>query len=140
MSEGGATRPVVEVVAGVILQEGRVLLSRRPAGTHLGGLWEFPGGKMEAGESPEAALARELEEELGIQVTVGEMVARVEHRYPERHVALRFFRCALRAGTPRPLEVAAIRWVPVEEVASLPLPPADAPVVQWLLQHRSGKS
>ena len=98
--QGGEGGKVVEVVAAVIEREGRILIARRPAALHLGGLWEFPGGKRQPGETPEAALVREIREELDAAVTVGELLDDVEWTYPEKTVRLLFFRCAL-AGEPR---------------------------------------
>ncbi len=123
---------VVEVAAGLIEEDGRLLIARRPAGSHLGGLWEFPGGKREAGESWAACLARELREELGIEVEVGAEVHRVRHRYPERVVEIRFYRCRRLAGEPRPLGAAAVAWVVAADLPRYPFPPADAELVRWL--------
>ena len=125
---------VLRVVAGILEAEGRVLLTRRRAGTHLAGLWEFPGGKVEAGESDPVALARELREEIGVRVRVGELFEQVTHAYPDRTVALRFYRCEILEGTPEALEVADLAWVPVSELSGYPLPPADAPLVGRLLE------
>ena len=110
-----------------------MLLTRRRAGTHLAGLWEFPGGKVEAGESDEAALVRELLEEIGVRVRVGRLFERVTHAYPERTVDLCFYRCEVLEGTPEALEVADLAWVPLADLPGYPLPPADAPLVGRLL-------
>lgn len=117
------------VAAGVIIRDGRVLLTRRAAGQHLAGLWEFPGGKLERGESPEEALVRECAEECGIAVEVGEILDVTHHRYPEKDVLLLFYRCSLRGGEVRHLEVADHAWVAPSEFDRYPLPPADEPVV-----------
>ncbi len=85
--------PPIEVAAGLVFRGGKLLLTQRHPEAHLGGLWEFPGGKREPGETFEQCLARELEEELGIEVTVGELIESITHVYPERTVHLRFFRC-----------------------------------------------
>ncbi len=92
---------MIEVVAAVIERGGRILIARRQAGSHLGGLWEFPGGKRQDGETAEAALVREIREELDAAVSVGELLDDVEWRYPEKTVRLRFFRCAARGGAAR---------------------------------------
>lgn len=122
------------VSAGVLVHEGRVLLSRRMQGAHLAGLWEFPGGKVEPGEGPREALLRELAEELGVRVEVGRCLDVVHHVYAEaeREVILLFFVCALHAlsEAPRAIEVAEFAWVGPAELASYPMPPADAPVLQ----------
>jgi len=117
--------PVVLVAAGVIQEAGRVLVSKRLAGTHLAGLWEFPGGKVEDGEAPEAALVRELREELGIEVRVDSVMDVVFHAYPEKSVLLIFYRCTRLAGEPRDLEVAGHRWVPLADLRDEEFPPAD---------------
>src|SRR4030095_9474868 len=93
----------IEVAAGLIFREGLVLLAQRPPGPHLAGLWESPGGRREAGESWEACLARELREELGIEVKVAGLYSRISHSYEDRIVELRFFLCRLSSGEPRPL-------------------------------------
>jgi len=123
-----AFAPVV-VAAAVIIRDGRVLLTRRAAGQHLAGLWEFPGGKLEDGESPEAALVRECEEECGIEVEVAGILEVTHHRYPDKEVLLLFYRCELRAGEVRHLQVADHAWVPPENLGDYSLPPADEPVV-----------
>lgn len=123
----------IEVGAGLVFHAGALLLARRPAGGHLGGLWEFPGGKREPGEGWEDCVVRELREELGIEVAVGELFDRVLHDYPERAVELRFFLCRLLAGEPRALGCDAFAWVHPSELARYPMPPADRPVLERLL-------
>lgn len=120
--------PIV-VAAAVVIRDGRVLLTRRAEGQHLAGMWEFPGGKLEDGESPEDALARECLEECGIEVEVGEILDVTHHRYPEKDVLLLFYRCSLRAGEVRHLQVADHAWVAPPELGRYPLPPADERVV-----------
>ncbi|MGB8330360.1 MAG: 8-oxo-dGTP diphosphatase MutT [Polyangiales bacterium] len=120
--------PVV-VAAAVIIDNGRVLLTRRAEGQHLAGLWEFPGGKLEDGESPEEALVRECREECGIEVQVEQILDVTHHRYPAKDVLLLFYRCALRAGEVRHLQVADHAWVAPAELGDYPLPPADEGVV-----------
>jgi len=122
---------VVEVVAAVIERDGRILIARRPAASHLGGLWEFPGGKRRAGESAEAALVREIREELDAAVAVGELLDTVDWAYPEKTVRLRFFRCAL-AGEARAAEGQEIAWVRPAELRDYEFPPADAGLVARL--------
>lgn len=133
LSPGHADQAWLAVVAGLIFQNGRLLVTQRRAGDHLGGLWEFPGGKLETGETAEEGLARELREELGVEVRVGARLAVVEHRYPERSVRLQFFRCTLLRGEPQPLGCAAIAWVTAEELGRYEFPAAD---VQLLAQLR----
>lgn len=125
----------IEVVAGVIRDaRDRVLLARRTEGRDLAGLWEFPGGKREPGESPEAALVRELQEELGIEVEVGPALMRVPQQYPDKRLELDV-RCVDRwKGTARGREGQALAWVPIDKLARYRMPPADRPVVAALLQ------
>ena len=124
-------RPSILVTAAVIERNGRFLVTRRPDGSHLAGCWEFPGGKCEAGETLESALAREIREELDAEVVVGAEILRTSHAYPERIVELRFFECRL-LGEPMPQQGQAVRWVSREELAALDFPPADAELVRRL--------
>lgn len=123
---------VVQVAAGLIRRRGRYLIARRRAGTHLGGFWEFPGGKCEPGESLEACLRRELREELGIAVTASVPFRVVRHRYPGKTVELHFFRCVVRRGEARALDCEEIRWVTPEEMVRYEFPPADRAVIRAL--------
>lgn len=125
--------PVVEVAAGLICDEGgRYLITRRVAGSHLEGLWEFPGGKREAGETLEECLQRELVEELGAEFMVGERIEIVTWRYPEQTVILHFFRCRLAGGTIQPRERQAHAWVEPGRLADYAFPPADRELVARL--------
>ena len=121
----------VEVVAAVVERDGRYLITRRLEGTHLAGLWEFPGGKILPGEKPEDALRRESKEELGVEVAVGELIQMVDWAYPEESVRLLFFRCAL-AGEPTPLEGQEMRWVAAADLRSYNFPDADATLIARL--------
>jgi len=126
---------LVKVVAGVLQDaRGRILLARRTEGRDLAGLWEFPGGKREAGESPEAALARELREELGIEVEIGDPLVCVPHCYPHKRLQLDVRRIASWRGMPKGHEGQALAWVPQQKLASYSMPSADRPVVAALLQ------
>ena len=118
--------PVIEVSAGLVFRDDRLLITQRPAGSHLAGLWEFPGGKREPGESWEAWLERELDEELGVRVSVGRLFEEVVHDYPGKRVHLRFFVCRLVAGEPAPIGCAAVAWVTAGELGRYEFPPADA--------------
>ena len=120
----------IVVAAAVIERAGRVLLTKRPAGTHLAGCWEFPGGKLRRGESPQAALVRECREETGLEVGVGRIVDVTFHRYPERDVLLLFYRCEWLRREVEHLEVADHAWVTPAELDRYELPPADRPVVE----------
>ena len=122
--------PVI-VVAAVIEDGEAFLLTLRPAGTHLEGHWEFPGGKCHDDEAHDAALRRELREELDVEATVGERVHQVTHAYPDKTVELHFYRCTLR-GTPRPLIGQQMRWVRRDELSALPFPEADADLIRQL--------
>ncbi len=128
--------PVVEVTAAVIRRGARYLVTQRDPAKHLGGLWEFPGGKRERGESLEACLARELHEELGARVRVGPRLAIVPWSYPERRVLLHFFRSRLLSRRIDSREGQPHRWVTAAELRSLPMPPADATVVARLVPER----
>jgi 8-oxo-dGTP diphosphatase len=124
----------IHVVAGVIRDaRGRILLARRTVGRDLAGLWEFPGGKVEPGESPEDALVRELREELGIEASVGEALLRVPQQYPDKRLVLDVRRVTFR-GVPKGLDGQALAWSPLQALAKYPMPPADRPVVAALTQ------
>jgi mutator protein MutT len=121
----------MHVVAAVIEDGDRFLLTRRQAGVHLAGLWEFPGGKVAAGESHEQALRREMREELDTDVEVGTVVSTATHAYDDRHVTLHFYACIL-TGDPRPLLGQEMRWVPRGELRGLGFPPADKELIALL--------
>jgi mutator protein MutT len=125
----------IEVAAGLIFREGKLLITQRPAGGHLPGLWEFPGGKREPEESFEECLRRELKEELGIEVTVGELVESVTHAYPEKTVHLKFFRCEWLKHEPQPLGCLAFRWASAQELPTFEFPTADARLLDRLRQQ-----
>lgn len=123
----------VIVSAAVLIEDGKVLLSKRKSGTHLEGLWEFPGGKVEAGEDPRDALARELEEELGIRASVGEIVDVTFHRYDDadKVVLLLFFEATRAPGSPEPraVDVAEVGWFGPASLDPATFPPADVAVL-----------
>ncbi|MBI4475774.1 MAG: NUDIX domain-containing protein [Acidobacteria bacterium] len=125
-------RPHVTVVAAVIEREGRYLVTRRLAGVHLEGFWEFPGGKCEDAEPLETCLRRELREELGVEAVVSDELLHVKHRYPDRVVELHFFRCAL-DGEPRPLLGQEMQWAAREDLDHLQFPPADGEMIARLM-------
>lgn len=135
--------PVIQVVCALIEDDsGRLLLAQRPPGKHLAGLWEFPGGKLEPGESPQAALVREIAEELGCAALPGAALTPVTHAYETVTVKLMPFlaRLAEKDAKPEAREHAALRWVTREEIDALPMPAADAPIVaEWrALRARPG--
>lgn len=119
------------VVAAVIEDDQRFLVTRRQPGVHLAGMWEFPGGKIDPGEPHDAALRRELREELDVEVEIGERVHQTRHAYPERTIELYFYRCSLK-GVPRPLLGQEMRWVPRAELQLLGFPPADTELIELL--------
>ena len=124
----------IVVTAAVIEQHGRFLLTRRLAGAHLEGVWEFPGGKCDHNEALAACLSRELHEELDIDVRVGEEIFTVTHAYPEKTVELHFFRCVA-LGEPRPVLGQEMRWVPRAELAMLEFPEADSKLIAMLTRQ-----
>jgi mutator protein MutT len=130
--DSASSTPFIEVAAALLFRDGRLLITQRHADAHLGGLWEFPGGKREPGESFEACLRRELQEELGCDVEVLECVESVTHAYPEKTVHLQFHRCRWLAHEPRPIDCAAIRWVGREELSQFAFPAADAQLLDLL--------
>lgn len=120
----------IHVVAAVIEDpEGRILIARRPAHAHLGGLWEFPGGKLEPGEGPSAGLAREIREELGILVTAHRPLIRLVHHYPGKSIRLDVHRVLAFEGVAEGCEGQPIAWVDREGLAAYPMPPADRPIL-----------
>jgi 8-oxo-dGTP diphosphatase len=124
---------LVEVVAALIQDDqGRYLITRRRGGSHLAGMWEFPGGKREPGESLEGALRRELTEELSACFAVGEKVETVRWDYPERTVVIHFYRCRLESGTIEPRESQAMEWVAPECLKKFDFPPADRELIARL--------
>ncbi len=125
-------KPLI-VVAGIIRNsKGQILLGQRRPGTHLEGLWEFPGGKVEANETLEQALKRELEEELGIQVSTSQPLITVEHQYPEKKVLLYVLEVSNWLGEVQSLEQQVLQWVNPENLSKIKMPEADIPVVRLL--------
>lgn len=116
----------------MIFRDGQVLITRRHTGVHLGGLWEFPGGKREPEEGFEDCLVREIREELGVEIKVGRLFEEISHTYPEKAVRLKFFECELLAGEPQALDCAAIRWVGPAELGDYEFPAADARLLRKL--------
>jgi mutator protein MutT len=118
------------------VQDGRYLIARRKPDTHLGGLWEFPGGKREPGETLEDCLRRELREELGVEVTAPIRFRVVRHEYPEKTVELHFFLCSIHAGRARALGCEDLRWVAPDELTDFEFPPADRTLIEVLRNVR----
>ena len=125
---------VLVVACALIDPDGRVLIAQRPAGKQMGGLWEFPGGKVEPGERPEEALIRELSEELGITVQEPCLApfSFVSHSYADFHLLMPLYVCRRWEGTPTAREHTAIRWVRPKDLTDCPMPPADKPLVPML--------
>jgi mutator protein MutT len=126
---------VIEVSAALIFRNGKILITQRHAKSHLGGFWEFPGGKCEPGETFEQCLAREIHEELGVEITAGELFEDITHAYPEKTIRLKFFVCKLISGEPQPLDCAAFKWVEKAELAGFKFPAADARLLEKLTAY-----
>jgi 8-oxo-dGTP diphosphatase len=116
----------IDVAAGLVFRQRKLLITQRHAESHLGGLWEFPGGKREPGETFEQCLVRELREELGIEVTLGPLIESVLHTYPEKTVQLKFYRCEWLRGEPQMLGCAALEWIHANQLSAYAFPAADA--------------
>jgi mutator protein MutT len=123
---------VIDVAAGLVERDGLILITQRKIGSHLAGLWEFPGGKREAAETWQDCLVRELHEELAITVTVGELRYETVHHYPEKSVRLRFYAAVLISGEPRPVDCAAVAWVGPKDLPTYAFPEADRELVALL--------
>lgn len=141
-ADGHGNEPRVSttiVAAGVLFDGGKVLVTQRKAGSHLAGAWEFPGGKVEPGEDPRAALVRELGEELGVEARAGDVVEVTFHRYPEKAVLLLFFEAMLAEGSPAPsaVDVAALRWAGPDDLDEAAFPPADRAVLRKVRERLS---
>jgi len=126
--------PYVVVAAAILQREGKILLTRRKLDAHQGGLWEFPGGKQELGETLEQCLRRELKEEIDIEVNGLQHFYTLCHRYPEKEVELHFFTCSIFQGDPKPLGSIEMAWVPMGKLAFYEFPAADRPVLRKILQ------
>ncbi len=129
ISNGGR---LAEVAAGLVFRNGQLLITQRHREAHLGGLWEFPGGKREPEESFEHCLQRELREELGIEVVIEELLESLTHAYPDKAVLLKFYRCRWVKHEPQPLGCAAIAWVRRDQLVQYAFPAADARLLQSL--------
>ena len=132
---------MIDVSAALIFHNGRLLITQRPGDSHLGGLWEFPGGKCEPNETFEQCLIREIREELSMDIAVGELFEEITHAYKERTVHLKFFMCRWIGGEPQALGCAAFKWVTKDELGQYEFPAADAQLLerltrQWLGDRR----
>ncbi len=139
MPDGLNVKPRLRVVAAALLDpERRVLLAERPAGKHMAGWWEFPGGKVGTAETDEQALVRELREELGIESRVHRKVATMTHEYPDRIVDLILLHASILSGEPRGLDGQQLKWVDCQSLGSERLLPADLPLIPALQALSSG--
>jgi len=132
----GLTKNCINVSAALVFRAGKLLITQRHLKSHLGGLWEFPGGKREAGETFEQCLVREIREELGVEISVGTLFGEISHDYPEKSVRLKFFRCRLLSGEPQPLDCAAVKWIDRSELDLHDFPAADVQLLAKLKSPR----
>ena len=128
----------IEVSAALIFRGGKLLITQRHATSHVGGLWEFPGGKREAGETFEQCLVREIREELGVEISVGQLFEEVRHDYPEKSVHLKFFLCKLVSGEPQAIDCAAVKWVDKGGLDAHEFPAADGRLLERLKGGQGG--
>jgi len=128
---------MIEVAAGLVFCSGFLLITQRNASDHLGGYWEFPGGKRHEGETYEQCLQRELREELGIEVQVVDRLTAINYAYPEKEVHLEFFRCLWQSGIPKAIECQDFAWIKAADLPSYSFPPADAQLLHMLC-HKDG--
>ena len=135
LSEAKTVKLVLVVACALVDADGRVLIAQRPGGKSMAGLWEFPGGKIEAGERPELSLIRELKEELGIEVKEACLapLTFASHAYPDFHLLMPLFVCRRWEGQPAPREGQMIKWVKPGRLREFPMPPADIPLVPMLI-------
>ncbi len=122
----------IKVTAAVIWQDGKILITQRPEGTHLEGFWEFPGGKKEEAETLEECIVREIKEELGIRIRPEKLLLTVNHEYETKIVDLHVFECSHIDGTPTPLEGQDMRWVRPDELSAYTFPPPDLKILDFL--------
>jgi 8-oxo-dGTP diphosphatase len=130
--------PLLLVAAAALIdKDGRVLVAQRPEGKPMAGLWEFPGGKVKEGETPEFALCREIEEELGIEVRecCFTPIAFASHSYKDFHLVMPLYVCRMWKGAPVPREGQAVKWMKINELYNLPMPDADVPLISQLLER-----
>jgi mutator protein MutT len=122
-------------VAAIWNQTGQILIDRRKVGGTMGGLWEFPGGKIEPGETVEACIVREIQEELEIEITVGEHLISIEHTYPTFHLTLTVHHCQHISGVPQPIESEEIRWVNIGDLNNYQFPAANIAIINALQDY-----
>lgn len=135
-------KPHFDVTAGLIWRDGKLLITRRPKGSHLAGYWEFPGGKQETGETREECLRREIREELGVDVQVERWLLRVDHDYETKSISLHLFQCSHLDGEPRPIGCDDMKWVDPHDLSAYKLPPPDTeilPLIKKLAEVRGSR-
>jgi mutator protein MutT len=132
-------KPHYQVTAGLVWNKGKVLITKRPKGSHLEGFWEFPGGKQEKGESLKACLEREIKEELGVEIRADEALLTVDHEYGSKWISLSVFNCTFLKGEPEPLECQEFRWVAPGDLFDFSFPPPDRKVLEFIC-HKNRKN
>lgn len=125
-------KPHFHVTAGLIWRDGKLLITRRPQGSHLAGYWEFPGGKQETGETLEACLRREIMEELGVDVKIERRLLQVDHDYEMKSISLHLFQCSRLRGEPRPIGCDDLKWVDPQDLDRYRLPPPDVQILPFI--------
>lgn len=124
------------VTAAVIIKEGKILITQRPKGVHLEGMWEFPGGKKEDSETLEQCMRREIMEELGIKIVIEKKLIEVQHEYETKFVELHFFQCAVIDGSPSPKEGQKMKWVEPETLLNYRFPPPDREIINYIIKNQ----
>ena len=133
---GQSRKPHIHVTAGLIRKNNRLLITKRPKGSHLEGYWEFPGGKQEKGESLEGCLEREIKEELGFKVRADHVSLTVAHEYETKEVSLHVLECTILEGEPMPIECQEFRWVNSSDFHKYKFPPPDMKVIEQLFESQ----
>ncbi len=136
MNSKNAPLPVTEVGCAIIRNKNKLLIAQRKINDHLGGYWEFPGGKKECHETLEQCLVREVEEELGVQIQVAEFFQKIEHAYPERILSLCFYLCDWKSGDPQTIDCHDFRWIEPEALKQFCFPPADDNIIEELIRNK----
>ena len=137
--KGDHKKPHYHVTAALIWKNGKVLIAKRPKGSHLEGYWEFPGGKQEKGENLEECLEREIREELGLTIKTDQVLLTVEHDYGSKAISLHIFNCTFSRGEPEALECQEFRWVAPGDFLKFTFPPPDRKVAEFLCRTGDGK-
>ena len=127
----------ITVTAAIIQQDGKILITERPEGTHLEGMWEFPGGKKEEAETLEQCIVREIREELGIQVKPERLLLSISHEYETKIVDLHVYECVIIYGIPAPLEGQDMKWIKPHELPAFAFPPPDLKIIDFLCQEKN---